>query len=159
MMIDRIVLRLDLARREDYGLLLNVHYTTLRDLAVNWRDEDRGDFLNMAYCLQMDLHGLGFSAAAGRPIAPATTTAGAGFGIAYAIRGSRSEAMRHRGRVSPGFGASYLDFSPSLTWARFLEQLERHVSKSPERDETHEVIGGARTALASFTSNLAAAFA
>jgi heme oxygenase len=128
-------------------------------LAVNWRDEDRDDFLNMAYCLQTDLHGLGFSAAVDRRKPPATTTAGAGFGIAYAIRGSRSDAMRLRHRVSPRFGVSYLDFSPSLSWARFLEQLEGHVSKVPERDETHEVIGGARTALASFTTNLATAFA
>jgi heme oxygenase len=159
MIIDRMALRLDLARREDYGLFLNVHYSTFRDLAATWRDEDRADFLNMADCLQADLHALGFSAAVFRPKPPQTMTAGARFGIAYAIRGSRSDAMGLRHRVSPRFGASYLDFSPALSWARFLEQLERHVAKVSERDETGQVISGAKSAMASFTSLLTAAFA
>jgi hypothetical protein len=53
------------------------------------------------------------------------------------------------------YGASYLDFSPLLSWSRFLEQSERHDS----RDETLEIISGAKSALARFTSFLTKALA
>jgi heme oxygenase len=154
MMIDRLMLRLNLTRREDYGLFLNVHYSALRELAANWRDEDRDDFSDMAQCLQEDLHSLGFSATVRQPTAQVPLNPGARFGVAYVIRGSRSDAMGLRHRVSPLFKASYLDFSPRLTWARFLEQLERHISQIEERDEIPQVISGAKSALASFSSIL-----
>lgn len=114
MMIDRMILRLDFARREDYGLLLNVHYTTLRDLNSVWRVEDRGDFLSMAHCLQEDLHSLGFAPSVLHSAALTGLTTGARLGIAYIIRGARYDAMAIRHRVPMPYGATYLDFSPIL---------------------------------------------
>jgi heme oxygenase len=159
MVIDRMILRLDFARREDYGLFLSVHCSTLRDLSTGWRDEDREEFLGMAHCLEEDLHSVGFSPSALLSSTHAGMTAGARLGIAYIIRGSRYDAMALRHRVPLRFGASYLDFSPLLSWSRFLEQLERHVSQASERDETLEVISGAKYALARFTSFLTKALA
>jgi heme oxygenase len=159
MVIDRMISRLDFARREDYGLMLNVHYSTLRDLSTGWRDEDREEFLGMAHCLQEDLHSLGFSPLALPSSTHAGMTAAARLGIAYIIRGSRYDSMALRHRVPLQYGASYLDFSTLLSWSRFLEQLERHVSQASERDETLEMISRAKSALARITSFLAKALA
>jgi heme oxygenase len=159
MMIDRLVLRLDLARREDYGLLLNAHYSALRDLNSAWRDEDREDFLSMAHCLQEDLHSLGFAPSVLHSAAHAGLTGGARLGIAYIIRGARYDAMAIRHRVPTQFGATYLDFSPTLSWSRFLAQLERHVSQTSEQNETLRLISGAKVALTKFGGLLKAALA
>jgi heme oxygenase len=157
MMIDRMNLRFDLARREDYGLLLNIHYVTLRNLRAGWRDEDHNDFLMMAHCLQEDLHALGIAASQPHPIARAPLTVGNRLGIGYVIRGSRLDAGVLRLRVSPRFAASYLEFAPALSWAQFLYQLERRMSDDPECDENHQLISGAKLALAMFVGELAQA--
>jgi heme oxygenase len=113
----------------------------------------------MAHCFQEDLHSLGFSALALPSSTHAGITAGAHLGIAYIIRGSRYDAMALRHRVPLQYGTSYLDFSSLLSWSRFLEQLERHVSQGSEREETLEMISGAKSALARFTSFLTKALA
>jgi heme oxygenase len=159
MMIDRMILRLNLARREDYGLFLNAHYLSLRDLSVAWRNEDHDEFLSMAHCLQQDLHSIGFAPSALHSAARMELTDGARLGIAYIIRGSRHDAMSIRHRVPLQYGATYLDFSPALSWSRFLEQLERHVSQVSEQDETLQLISGAKLALAKFGSFLKEALA
>ena len=77
MALDRMVSRLDLARREDYGLFLNAHYLTLRDLSAAWRDEDHEDFSRMTHCLQEDLQSIGFPAADMHSAAHRALTTGA----------------------------------------------------------------------------------
>jgi heme oxygenase len=158
MMIDRMILRFDLTRREDYGLFLNIHYSTLRDLRAGWRGEDHHDFLAMAHCLQDDLHALGIAATKLHPMTRAPLTVSNRLGVAYVIRGSRLDAIVLRRRVPPQFAASYLDFTPALSWAQFLQQLERRVSEDPDCDESRQIISGARCALAKFASVLAQAF-
>jgi len=143
MMIDQMILRLDLARREDYGLFLNIHHSALLDLKSEWRPEDWEDFQAMSRNLQNDLHVLGMTAATHRPTARPALTVGNRLGVAYVIRGSRLGASVLRQRVPSRFAASYLDFTPTLSWAHFLQQLERP-SKQAESEESLEVIRGAR---------------
>jgi heme oxygenase len=159
MVLDRMIMRLDLARREDYGLFLNAHYLTLRDLKPAALDEDKEDFFSMMDCLQDDLHSIGCVPLATHSAAPRIFTAGARLGLAYIIRGSRHEAMSIRHRVPLQYGATYLDFSPTVTWSQFLERLDQHVSQVSERDETSQLIIGARFALAKFAGFLTEAFA
>ena len=154
MMIDRIILRLDLARREDYGFFLNVHFAALRSLSMSWRDQDREDFSNMANCLQADLRSLSILPLPLQPAAHAGISTGTQLGIAYIVRGSRYDAMALRHRVPMQHGATYLEFSPALSWSRFLEQLERYVSEKSQRDDTFQIVSGAKLALAKFNSLL-----
>jgi heme oxygenase len=159
MMIDRMILRLDVARREDYGIFLTAHYSTLRYLNSAWRDEDREEFLTMAQSLQADLHSLGFAPSILHLAVHTGLTTGARFGVAYIIRGARHDAMAIRHRVPIQYGATYLDFSPSLSWLRFLQQLERHVSQASEYDESLRLISGAKLALTTFAGFLKEALA
>jgi heme oxygenase len=92
-------------------------------------------------------------------MARAPLTDGNGWGIGYVIRGSRLDASVLRRRVTPRFAASYLEFSPALSWAQFLYQLERRMSEDPECDESDQIVSGARFALAMFASELAQALA
>ena len=117
MMLDRMILRLNLARREDYGLFLYSHYLTLLDLRPAWLDEDKRDFFSMVDCLQDDLTSIGCVPLAPHSAAPRLLTAGAQLGIAYIIRGSRHEAMSIRHRVPLQYGATYLDLSPTVSWS------------------------------------------
>ena len=156
--IDRMLHRIDLSRREDYGLLLHAHHLTLRDLSPGWREEDRQDCSEMARRLQEDLRAVGFAAAN----FPANTwvpmTAGNSFGLAYVIRGSRLSMTHLRDRVPRHFAASYLEFSPALVWPRFLRQLERYVFEESEYARTAQVISGAKWASAQFAAHLTKAF-
>jgi heme oxygenase len=154
MMLDLMMLRFNLGNREDYVLFLSVHYSTLRALSPWWRDEDRPDFLALAYCLQNDLHELGFAAPPAEAVLSDSMTAHHCLGISYMIRGSRlgSVAMRHH--VPVQFAATYLDFSPNLSWAQFLQQLEAHLSTLADSDHLYEVVSGAKLALARFSSIL-----
>jgi heme oxygenase len=154
MMLDLMMLRFNLGNRDDYVLFLSVHYSTLRALSPWWRDEDRPDFLALAHCLQNDLHELGFAAPPAEAIAPDSATAHHCLGISYVIRGSRwgSVALRHQ--VPMQFAATYLDFSPNLSWAQFLRELGGQRSALAESDHLYEVVSGAKIALARFSINL-----
>jgi heme oxygenase len=155
MAIDRMTSQLDLARREDYGLFLNVHYWTLNALSLYWRAEDRIDFLALAECLQGDLHSLGFAASNPDPLLHSSSmTADHSLGIAFVVRGTRFGSNTLRDRVSPQFSARYLDFSPALSWPFFLRQLEQHVLKRSAQDGCPEVISGAKQALGAFSNGL-----
>jgi heme oxygenase len=154
MAIDRITSQLDLARREDYGLFLNVHYWTLNALSPYWRERDRIDFLALAACLQGDLHSLGFAASNPDAVLHSSMTADHSLGISFVIRGARFGSNTLRDRVSPRFSARYLDFSPGLSWPCFLRQLEQHVFKRSEQDGFSQVISGAKQALAAFSNGL-----
>ena len=163
MMIDGMLLQFDMTRREDYGLFLNIHYSTLRDLRAGWRDEDHDDFLVMAHCLQEDLDALGIAATALNPTTRAPLTAGNRFGVAYIIRGSRLDSIVMRHRVPMRFAASYLGFSPALSWTKFLQQLESCISKNQEWGQSQRIIAeitcGARLTLSIFASELTQALA
>jgi heme oxygenase len=154
MAIDRMTSQFDLARREDYGLFLNVHYWTLNALSPYWREEDRIDFLALAERLQGDLHSLGFAASNPDPVLHSSMTADHSLGISFVIRGARFGSNTLRDRVSTQFSARYLDFSPSLSWPCFLRQLEQHVLNRLPQDGRPPVISGAKQALGAFSKGL-----
>jgi heme oxygenase len=154
MVIERMTSQFDLARREDYGLFLNAHYWALSALSPHWRESDRGDFLRIAECLQGDLHALGFAASNPHPALDSSMTADHGFGISFVIRGACLGSSALRDRVPPHFAAGYFDFSPALSWPRFLQQLEQHVVERSEQDRCPQVISGAKHALAVISGGL-----
>ena len=149
-LIDAMVSRLDFARREDYGLFLRVQHAALQALKAAWRREDVDDFRGMTRCLQDDLQGLGEDLALPAPAAHAGFNVRNRLGIAYVIRGSRLGAGVLRRRVSSGYAASYLDFSPALSWTQFLKQLDRS-SDEPGDMTTGEVILGAKVSFQVFS--------
>lgn len=158
MMIDQMILRLDLAQREDYGLFLNIHHSALQDLKSEWRCEDSDDFRAMSRNLQNDLQVLGITATPHRPTLRPALTLGNRLGVAYVIRGSRLGANVLRKRVPPRFVTSYLDFTPTLSWAHFLQQLERP-PEDAESEVSLEVIRGAQITFELFSHLLTQALA
>jgi heme oxygenase len=154
MMLDLMMLRFNLGNRDDYVLFLSIHYSTLRALSPWWRDEDRPDFLALAHCLQNDLHELGFAAPRDEAMVSDSMTAHHCLGISYVIRGSRLGSVALRHQVPIQFAATYLDFSPSLSWAQFLQGMDAHRSALADSDHLHQVVSGAKLALARFSSIL-----
>ena len=142
--VDRLIAKLDLTRREDYGRLLSIHHAVLQDLKSGWRPEDRDDFRAMSRRLQNDLRVLGFPTANPSALLRSPPLAeGHKLGIAYVIRGSRLGAVVLRPRIPPQFCASYLDFEPTLSWAQFLAQLQS-VSKSAQAGVGDAAVQGAK---------------
>ena len=155
-MIDQMISRLDLARREDYGLFLNLHHCALQELKAEWRDEDVEDFRVMMRRLQNDLRVLGMAAIAQGQAAHKALTPGNRLGIAYVIRGSRLGTKVLRQRVPSRFATSYFDFVPTLSWAQFIQQLERAATQD-NRPALDEIIHGARITFQVFSRLLTAA--
>jgi heme oxygenase len=153
MKLDRMMLRFDLGRAEDYGLFLLVHHAALRDLEDDWRAQDRDDFSAMLRCLEDDLRVLGRTVSvASAPEIP-RMSGDARLGSAYVIRGSRLGAAILRQRVPAGMTASYLDFRPVLTWPQFLQELDRASAASvPEANA--DVIRGAQATFNIFSTRL-----
>jgi heme oxygenase len=141
--VDRLIGRLDLTRRDDYGRLLSIHHAVLQDLKSEWRPEDRDDFRAMSRRLQNDLRVLGFPTANPQSMSRAPLDDGNQLGIAYVIRGSRLGASVLRPRIPSQFSASYFDFVPALSWIQFLAQLQS-VSKSAEAEVGNAAIQGAK---------------
>jgi heme oxygenase (biliverdin-IX-beta and delta-forming) len=150
-LLDRLILRLDLTRREHYGLFLHLHYSALRNLEGDWLAEDQADFAAMLRCVQSDLHILRIAtpplSLSGRaPLHP-----GNHLGVAYVLRGSRLGAPFLRRQVPKQYPTAYLDFAPELPWTQFLLQLESPSDPSRARHD-HEVVRGARIAFEIFIS-------
>ena len=145
MVIDQAISRFDLARREDYGAMLNVHCTALQELKPGWRVEDQSDFQAMLRRLHNDIHVLGLPLPSLQPGIRMSLTGYDRLGAAYVIRGSRLRASALRQRIPPRFVKSYLDFVPQLGWSEFLAQLDAHAG---EEYLERLVIRGARTTLA-----------
>jgi heme oxygenase len=122
--VDGLVTRLDLSQREDYGRLLSTHHAVLQDLKSEWRAEDRDDFREMGRRLQNDLRVLGFPTAASRATLRPAFAEGDQLGVAYVIRGSRLGSGVLRPRIPAQYSATYFDFAPTLSWAKFLAQLQ-----------------------------------
>jgi heme oxygenase len=123
-LIDAKLLRLDLAKSQDYELLLAVHAESLQALAGVWRAEDGKDFQAMLGFLQSDLATLGSAMRTDFIPACIPASLGAGLGVAYVVRGSRLGAAILRRNVPASMPTSYLDFEPTLPWRDFLNQLE-----------------------------------
>ncbi|MDP9088264.1 MAG: biliverdin-producing heme oxygenase [Pseudomonadota bacterium] len=149
-LLDRMMLRIDLATPQDYGIFLQLHQRVLQTLEAYWREEDREDFAGMQRAVAQDIQALG--------IATSPTTRAVGhtplllshqWGLAYVVRGSRLGAKFLRRGVPSGLPTAYLDFTPALTWPRFLEQLELipEDSSGATRDDS---IRGARVAFEIF---------
>jgi heme oxygenase len=150
-LLDRLILRFDLTRRDHYGLFLHLHYSVLRNLEADWSAEDQTDFAAMLRCVQSDLHTL-------RIATPPLGTSGRAplhahnrLGVAYVVRGSRLVAPFLRRRVPRQYPTAYLDFMPALSWAQFLMQLETP-SDPPRAGHDHEIIRGARITFEIFIS-------
>ena len=156
--VDRLMLRLDLSRREDYGLFLHIHYWTLKCLNTHWRDEDHADFAGMIDCLQNDLRALGLVTSERSGLVSAALLDCNHLGVAYVIRGSRLGAAFLRRRVPSQFPTAYLDFVPALSWGQFLKQLEP-ATDDPKRNTPEETICGARITFETFAALLTHALA
>jgi heme oxygenase len=153
-----MILRFDLAYPEDYALFLNAHYSALRNLEADWRQEDHADFSRMTRCLQEDLDALGIAAAFVQPPTRSPLPISARLGIAYVIRGSRIGAGLLRRLVPSPLPASYLNFVPGLPWNQFLRQLAT-VSDDPSPETRSAVIQGARVTFEIFIGLLSRALA
>jgi heme oxygenase len=150
-LLDRLILRFDLSRRDHYGLFLHLHYSALRNLEADWSAEDQTDFAAMLRCVQSDLHTLRIATPPLSPSGRAALHAQNRLGVAYVLRGSRIAAPFLRRRVPRQYPAAYLDFMPALSWAQFLAQLE--ASPDPPRPgHDHEIIRGARITFEIFIS-------
>jgi heme oxygenase len=122
--IDRMLLRFDLNRADDYRIFLNIHFTSLVALRADWRLQDGEDFAHMLGCLQADLETLGCKTPALPMLSPRPTNPAKALGVGYVVRGSRLGAAALRRGVVGELPTSYLDFIPRLSWAGFLMQLE-----------------------------------
>ena len=122
--IDRILLRFDLNRVEDYRIFLTIQLTALSALQAEWRPEDVADFSRMLDCLRADLSALGWTAVTTPASGSAPASAPRGLGIAYVVRSSRLGAAVLRRDIVGELPTSYLDFAPTLGWAKFLAELE-----------------------------------
>jgi heme oxygenase len=150
-LLDRLILRFDLTRRDHYGLFLHLHYSALRNLEADWSPEDHTDFAAMLRCVQSDLHTLRIVTPPLSPSGRAPLHAHNRLGIAYVLRGSRLLAPLLRRRVQRQYPTAYLDFMPAMSWAQFLLQLES--SSDPRRPGyDHEIIRGARITFEIFIS-------
>jgi heme oxygenase len=140
-LLDSMILRLQLSRKQDYALFLHIHYSVLQDLQADWRSNDHEDFTEMLGCLQADLQSLGRATAKLHATSRTLGRHGDRLGVAYVIRGSRLGAKLLRGLVPNQFPTAYLDFVPRLTWALFLQQLEQ--TPQSENGAVDDAIHGA----------------
>lgn len=122
--IDRMLLRFDLNRLEDYRIFLTIHLTALSALQAEWRPEDVADFSRMLDCLGADLKALGWTTTTPPASGNGPASAARGLGIAYVIRGSRLGGAVLRRDIVGALPTSYLDFAPTLAWTKFLAELE-----------------------------------
>jgi heme oxygenase len=152
-LLDGLILRFDLTRREHYGLFLHVHYSALRHLEADWLAEDQADFAGMLRCVQSDLHALQIATPARSPSGRAPLHPYDRLGVAYVLRGSRLGAPFLRRRVPRQYPTAYLDFMPELSWTQFLVQLESSADPSRARHD-HEIVRGARITFEIFISIL-----
>ena len=149
--LDRMMLRIDLAAPQDYGFFLQAHQRVLETLEAYWREEDREDFSGMQRAVEQDIQALGVATSPTRPVEHTPLLLSNQRGIAYVVRGSRLGAKFLRRRVPSGQPTAYLDFTPALTWPRFLEQLEL-IAEDPSGATRDDSICGARVAFEIFTS-------
>jgi heme oxygenase len=122
--IDRMLLRFDLNRAEDYRIFLTIHLAALSELQGEWRSQDHEDFSGMLNCLRADLKALGWATASVAASGTPQASPSRGLGTAYVIRGSRLGAAVLRRDIVSAVPTSYLDFSPVLGWTAFLAELE-----------------------------------
>jgi heme oxygenase len=150
-LLDRLILRFDLSRRDHYGLFLHLHYSALRDLEADWSAEDQPDFAAMLRCVESDLHTLRIATPPLSPSGRAQLHAHNRLGVAYVLRGSRLGAPFLRRRIPSQYPTAYLDFMPALSWAQFLVQLESS-SDPPRAGHDYEIVRGARITFEIFIS-------
>jgi heme oxygenase len=133
--IDRMLLRFDLNRAEDYRMFLNIHFASLVTFRADWRLQDGEDFARMLGCVQADLETLGSKAPVLPTLSPTPTNPAKGLGIGYVVRGSRLGAAVLRRGIVGELPTSYLDLIPTLSWEGFLIQLESIADDPNGRDE------------------------
>jgi heme oxygenase len=156
MTFDRILLRFDFARREDYGLYLNVHRAALESLRSDWRLQDLNDFSAMVQCIESDLQTLDLTTSSLKPRFRPSFTIPGQLGLAYVVRGSRLNVSLLRQRVLSQFATSYLDFVPATSWVLFLTQLDTF---SGEPGSDIHIIQGAKATARTFLDVLSQAIA
>ena len=152
------MLRIDLAARPDYEIFLRVHQEVLQTLEAHWREEDQEDFSGMLRAVEQDIQALQIAAVPTRLVVHTPLLSSNQWGLAYVVRGSRLGAKFLRRGVTSGLPTAYLDFSPSLTWPRFLEQLEL-IPEGPTGVTSEDSIRGARIAFEIFSSGFTSALA
>jgi heme oxygenase len=150
-LLDRLILRFDLTRREHYGLFLHLHYSALRNLEADWLAGDQTDFAAMLRCVQSDLHTLRITTPPLSPSGRAPLHPDNCLGVAYVLRGSRLGTPFLRRRVPGQYPTAYLDFVPELSWAQFLVRLDS-LSAPPSARHEHEIVQGAKITFEIFIS-------
>ena len=157
-LLDRMMLRINLAVRQDYGIFLHIHHGALHALEPYWREEDREDFSGMLLAVQQDKQTLGIATLPTRPVLRTSLLLSHQWGISYVVRGSRLGAQFLRRRVPSELPTAYLDFTPALTWPQFLQQLEL-ITEDPSHAIGDDSIRGAQVAFEIFTSMFTQAWA
>ena len=148
--LDRMMLRMDLGARRDYGIFLHIHYGVLQTLEPYWRDEDREDFFGMLHAVKQDIQALGAATPSISPVVHRPLLMSNKWGVAYVLRGSRLGTQFLRRGIPSGLPTAYFDFTPALTWLRFLEQLE--LIPADPNGASDDLIHGARVAFEIFTN-------
>jgi heme oxygenase len=156
MTFDRILLRFDFARHEDYGLYLNVHRAALESLRSDWRPQDLNDFSAMVQCIESDLQTLNLTTSSLKPRFRPSFTVPGRLGLSYVVRGSRLNVSLLRQRVLSQFATSYLDFVPAISWMLFQTQLDTF---SGEPGSDIHIIQGAKATARAFLDVLSQATA
>jgi heme oxygenase len=150
--LDRLMARLDLSNRGDYGILLSVHYNALMALAGRWSVRDQPDFSGLLTCLASDLRALNCPLGEEGDTQQAAGAELPGqWGLAYVIRGSRLGSAILRQRVPAGHPTSYLEYTPILTWPEFLKQLDGK-AQAIDPQALGQIIRGAKQAFAAFSA-------
>lgn len=157
-LLDRMMLRINLDVRQDYGTFLHIHHGVMHALEPYWREVDREDFAGMLQAVAQDMQVLGIATLPTRRVFHTPILLSHQWGIAYVVRGSRLGATFLRRRVPSELPTAYLDFTPVLTWPRFLDQLERipEDSRHAIRDDS---VRGAHVTFEIFTSMFTQAWA
>jgi len=120
--IERLVMRLDLSRREDYGLLSYACYAVLSLTRGHWRPADVTDFAAMSRCLVNDLRHMQITLDSAMPRTPQMTDVEA-LGMTWVLRGAWRGLPLLRSRVRKTFAASFMEFDPLVSWRDFSQGL------------------------------------
>ena len=157
-LLDRMMLRINLAELQDYENFLHIHDGVMRALEPYWREEDRGDFFGMLQAVGQDRQALGIATLPTRRVSHTPLLLSHQWGIAYVVRGSRLGAALLRRQVPSDLPTAYLDFTPALSWPRFLEQLELS-PEDPRQEIVTDSIRGAHVAFEIYTTMFTLAWA
>ena len=153
--LDAAISTLDLSNPRDYTRFLLIHHSALSELRRDCRPSDCHDLDEMQRCLDADLARCREDwTSAEEPKRRSVCnelhrSAGYPLGAAYVWRGSRLGPALLKRRTGAASPSAYLSYRPNLSWATFLEGLDRYRS-ARHQIGCDEVINAAKEAFGSF---------